>query len=134
MDGVLLDTERLIFEMFKKSADYHGFRFPEEKFPETIGLDTGKTRVILEKHIPMDYDKFAKREEFFVEHLTNVGAPVIENVEEGLKKIKSAGMKIALATSTGKKRAYFRLEKTNFLSYIDQFAFGDEWKIANDKK
>ncbi len=132
MDGVLIDTERLVLEMYKKSAAYHGFIFPEDEFMKTIGIDTKGTREILEKFIPVDYDMFYnKREQFLVEHLENIGAPVIKNAEESLSQIKQAGMKIALATSTDKKRAYFRLEKTNLLNYIDRLAFGDE--VENGK-
>ncbi len=132
MDGVLIDTERLVFEMFKKSAAYYGFEFREDIFIKTIGIDSKGSRAIMEKYIPVDYDMFyAKRESYFVNHLNTIGAPVIKNAEESLSKIKESGMKIALATSTDKKRAYFRLEKTNLLSHIDKLAFGDE--VENGK-
>ena len=127
VDGVLLDTEMLILEMYKKTAEFYGFTFPEDEFIKTIGIDVAGTKAILEQHIPIDYELFyQKRESFLVDFLTHNSAPVKSGVPEGLKLLCENNMQCAIATSTSKERALFRLSKTGLLKYFDTCAFGDE--------
>ena len=127
VDGVLLDTEMLILQMYNKTAEFYGFTFPEDEFLKTIGIDVAGTKTILEQHIPIDYEIFyQKREAFLVDFLTNNSAPVKSAVAEGIKLLCENNMKCAIATSTSKERALFRLNKTGLLKYFDTCAFGDE--------
>ncbi len=127
MDGVLLDSEKLILEMYIKASDILGFKFPEAEFYKTIGRDAKDTKVILSKHVPIDFEKlYSKREELLADYFIKNGPPVKPNVFEGLEMIRKAGLKTALATSTSKERAIFRLGKNPLLSYFDESVFGDE--------
>ena len=127
MDGVLLDTEMLILEMYIKTAEFYGFTFPEDEFIKTIGIDVLGTKAILEEHIPVDYELFyQKRESFLVDFLTHNSAPVKNGVAEGLKLLCESNVLCAIATSTSKERALFRLSKTGLMKYFDTCAFGDE--------
>ena len=129
MDGVLLDTERLILKMYQKSARTHGFSFSEEDFLKTIGKNNSDTRAILEKVIPIDFDTFYNtRETYLIDYIETKGIPVKAGVREGLDKIKNAGIRMALATSTDKAKAQYRIKTANIISYFEASAFGDEIK------
>ena len=129
MDGVLLDTENLILKMYIKSADFLGFEFPEAEFYKTIGIDSKGTGEILKDHIPVDFEElYILKERFMAEHINEFGAPEKPCVVEGMMKIKEAGIKTALATSTFEERAMLRLSRSTLPGYFDRMAFGNEIK------
>jgi HAD superfamily hydrolase (TIGR01509 family) len=127
MDGVILDTERLILEMYIKGARILDFEFPEDEFIKTIGLDKEGTKEIFAGHIPVPFDDlYEMKENLLKGHIHSFGPPIKPGVTKGLKKIKKAGLKTALATSTSGDRALFRLQKSMLLDLFDEFAFGNE--------
>ena len=127
MDGVLLDTERLILEMYVKGSRILGFEFPEAEFIKTIGIDMKGTKEILAVHIPVPFeDLYEMKENLLKGHIHSYGPPIKNGVVEGMKKIKKAGLMTALATSTSSERAMFRLKKSVLPGLFDEFVFGSE--------
>lgn len=132
MDGVLLDTEKLILQMYIKGSHLLGFKFPESEFIKTIGIDSKGTKIILQNHIPVDFEAlYQMKEKLMSEYISEFGAPVIESTVEGMMKIKNAGLKTSLATSTSEPQALMRLAHNTLLDYFDTAAFGNE--IENGK-
>lgn len=128
MDGVLLDTEKLVLRAWQEVAEKHHIpdieipckmclglnqKAAREKFCEFYGVD-----------FPYDEYKSETRELFFGpyygEHL-----PVKPGVESILRYLKSCGKKIAVASSTRRELVVKELTDAKLIEYFDILVCGD---------
>lgn len=127
MDGVLFDTERVYFEAWDIVA-------------AEMGIDVSEVRMLCAGHNAADsakiFDEYFGGQATFAEFsprktdcfhrlLQENGVPEKPGLHELLEYLKTAGHKIALATSTKREGALYNLEQTNILQYFDVLVTGD---------
>lgn len=131
MDGVLIDTEKIYRQCWKKNGVSIGI--PEDEMEVWCNWIAGgnkESNARLFKSIrgeDFDYLAFRQRTmDLFDEHVARYGIDIKPNVEDTLKFLKEKGIKIAVATSTGRARAQRRLESVHIAGYFDEMVCGDE--------
>lgn len=128
MDGLLLDTERLTYDLCSKAAEQMGFTLSMELFKTTVGLRSPDTRKIYEKEFGEGFDYDRLREQniaWFWEYIKENGAPVKKGVFELLSFLRDNEIKSAVATSTSSATAPRILEKAGITVYVDAVVCGD---------
>lgn len=136
MDGVLVDTEKIYRQSWKKNAATIGMSEDEmEHWCDWIAGGNTESNARLFKSIrgeDFDYLAFRQRTmDLFNEHIAKYGIDIKPYVEDTLKFLKENGIKIAVATSTSRDRAMQRLESVHIAEYFDEMVCGDE--IAKGK-
>ncbi len=136
MDGVLIDTEKIYRQSWKKNAATIGMSEDEmEHWCDWIAGGNTESNARLFKSIrgeDFDYLAFRQRTmDLFNEYVAKYGIDIKPYVEDTLKFLKEKGIKIAVATSTSRDRAMQRLESVHIAEYFDEMVCGDE--IAKGK-
>lgn len=108
MDGVLLDTEKLLVKYWCQAAEELNYKM-EPKHALHIRSLAGKYAApFLKKELgdDFDYEKVrARRKELMEEDIRKNGLEKKPEVDEVLKKLKELGIKTAVATATDEVRA-----------------------------
>ncbi|PLV59969.1 HAD family phosphatase [Thermotoga sp. KOL6] len=130
MDGVLMDTEPLYFEVYRRVAENYGKPYTEGIHRKIMGIPEKESLVILIKELDVkeDVETFRKK---IQEEKSRVFAELLKEnpgIKEALSFAKSKGVKLALATSTSKEEALQRLEKLKLKKFFDVMVFGDQVK------
>ena len=129
MDGLLLDTERPVKDLWLKAARSKGWEIRPETVLRTTGVDEGSTRrIIAEEYGPdFPYEEIrielsrlirAKIEQEGI--AWRPGLPVI------LDKLEKLRIPFGLATSTGRNMALWKLEKAGLKGRFAVIVCGDE--------
>lgn len=131
MDGVLLDTEKIYRLCWKKNGMSIGI--PESEMNGICDRIAGGTKShnakVFQSVLGTDFDYLPFREKtmnLFDEYIKEHGVDIKSGVVETFEYLKARDVKIALATSTDRKKAVYRLEKTGLLGYFDEMVYGDE--------
>lgn len=131
MDGLMFDTERLVYETWQKMMDELGFEYSLDIFKNTIGLRTD----MAENYYNSLYgSKFCyaalkkKSREIFLKRIDKEGVPVKKGLFDLLDFLKKNSIKIALATSTSAQTAHNVIKKSGAYDYFDAFVCGDDVK------
>jgi len=134
MDGLMFDTEKLIYKSWKESCKKYKQNLSDKIFIESIGLNRKRTIEVYKKY----YDSSFPYEEIidetmkiFENLIRSEGVPLKEGLLELLEYIKEKKLKIALATSTKRKRTELMLDLSGTGKYFDVVTCGDE--IINGK-
>ncbi len=134
MDGVIFDTERLIYEQWKKIGPKYGFNTLDTLFYKVIGVTKTYTEQVFYKEYGNDIPYWEFRDEArkaFFEHVNKYGMPMMKGVKELLEYLKTNGYKIGLASSTSLDTVTAELKMSGIYDYFDVIVTGD--KIANSK-
>lgn len=131
MDGLLIDSEPIWYQMYQKMLKTHGYDFLLEDYTHSYS-----GRVLLEiltefkERFNLPYVPKEETERFFAweEEYIERGIPLKKGAKELLSFLKENQYKILLATSSAPKRAHKILEKNQVLHYFDDMAFGTEVK------
>ncbi len=129
MDGLMLDTERPAVRFWLAAAAEAGWEIDEAVPVSTVGLDEDATRNrILEACGPgFPYAAVRKRlEELFIESVEREGIPHRPGLLELLDHLGGVGVPVAVATSTPRKIALWKLEKAGIRGRFSVLACGDE--------
>ena len=131
MDGLMFDTERLVYETWQTMMDELGFVYNLDIFKNTIGLRTD----LAESYYNSLYgERFCykplkqKSREIFLKRVSEEGVPIKKGLSELLKFLKSNGLKIAVATSTSAQTAHKIIKMAGVYDYFDAFVCGDDVK------
>lgn len=131
MDGLMFDTERLVYETWQKMMDELGFEYSLDIFKNTIGLRTD----LAEKYYNSLYgNEFCysalkkKSREIFLKRIDKEGVPVKKGLFDLLEFLNNNEIKIALATSTSAQTAHNVIKKSGAYDYFDVFVCGDDVK------
>ncbi len=131
MDGLMFDSERLVYETWQMMMDELGFDYNLEIFKNTIGLRTD----MAESYYNSLYgDSFCykplkqKSREIFLSRISQEGVPVKKGLTEMLEFLKSNGLKIAVATSTSAQTAHKIIKMAGVYNYFNAFVCGDDVK------
>lgn len=120
-DGLIIDTEVVWYRIYRKwFQEQKGYDLSVQEFLVCVGSNAEDLYRMLEcKGITVDRKAFAltaNRE--FMEISSTL--PPRDGVEDFLRAAKEHGLKVALATSAGKTKPYFHLERLNLLRYFDE--------------
>ncbi|MBN2420607.1 MAG: HAD family phosphatase [Deltaproteobacteria bacterium] len=129
MDGLLLDTERIFLDAFKKTCSVLGLEFDMSLFIKLIGTNSVKTKELLIDGFGKGFNYDSFRENWFEnvkEYLAHNSIPLKEGAVDILEKIKSIHLPMAVATSTRYNDAVKSLDSTGILHYFKFIVAGDQ--------
>ncbi len=128
MDGLMLDTEKLLAKYWIQAAREAGF--PME-LTHVLGIRSlaavfakPKLQGIFGENF--DYEAIrARRRELTAAHLAQYGIEKKKGLDELLDYLKGSGRKIAVATATDRERTELYLRQVGVYGYFDTFVCGD---------
>ena len=134
MDGLMFDTEKIIFEAWKEACKKYNRKINYRIFKETIGLNIIGTEEVYKNYYG-DSFPFEKINNMSIKlldnHIHSEGVPLKDGLFELLECIRKKKLKIALATSTERNRTELLLDLSNTKKYFNVVICGDE--IVNGK-
>jgi len=130
MDRVLMDTEPLYFEAYRRVAESYGKPYTEDLHRRIMGVPEREGLPILMEALEIkdSLENFKKRVH---EEKKRVFSELLKEnpgVREALEFVKSERIKLALATSTPQREALERLRRLDLEKYFDVMVFGDQVK------
>jgi HAD superfamily hydrolase (TIGR01509 family) len=129
MDGLLLDSERLIRDAWLQVSLENGIEFSESVYLDVVGRNHADSTSILIDHIG-DQPTFAKicREVDMLlsERTEAAGYPLKPGAFELLSLLRERGIPCAVASSTNRHEVQRRLQKTGLARFFGIIAGGDE--------
>lgn len=131
MDGLMFDSERLVYEIWQEMMDEQGFEYSLDIFKNTIGLRTDKTEQYYNSLYGsrFDYKPLKQRSrETFIKRVNENGVPIKKGLFELLDFLKSNNIKMAVATSTSAQTAHMIINLAGVYDYFDAFVCGDDVK------
>ncbi len=130
MDGLLLDTERVIMETFLDIMS--PFDVPLQKstdfFLGLVGSSNAETRRQLVGFLPaaLPYETFEHQWRTHYGRRMDLEVPVKPHVAEGLDWLSKQGHRLAVVTSTRGEQARHHLKGAGLLDYFETVTGGDE--------
>lgn len=134
MDGLMFDSERLVYENWQKIMDEEGYDYNLDIFKKTIGLRTDEAE---QYYISLygenfDYAPLKQRSrELFFSRIATEGVLIKKGLFELLDFLKENNIKIALATSTSTDSATKMIKTAGVYDYFDALVCGDD--VTNGK-
>lgn len=128
MDGVLFDTEVLYERFWCEAARRFGFDMTPKHVAAIRSTDSKIAEQITKRLLGAEFDYYAVRQlrkELMAEYVDREGIRVKEGVKEILDYFRAEGMKIALATTSNRKRAEKYLRLAGFFEYFDVLICAD---------
>lgn len=128
MDGVLFDTESVGFAAWDYACKKLGVAPASALAYKTLGMNAFAVDGILKEYYgeSFELEKFHRLcREYTYKYFDENGVPQKPHVCYALKKLKSSGLKIALASSTGKKGVVRNLESAGITGYFEAVISGD---------
>jgi HAD superfamily hydrolase (TIGR01509 family) len=129
MDGLMLDTERPVIELWKQAARSQGWEIAEETVLRTIGVNENTTRGIIRETYGevFPYDAIRKELSRLIRALAeSQGIPLKPGLPVMLDKLEKLGVPFGVATSTKRESALWRLERAGIRERFTTLACGDE--------
>jgi HAD superfamily hydrolase (TIGR01509 family) len=129
MDGLMLDTERPVTDLWLRAARSQGREISVETVLRTIGVDAKTTREIFRETYGEDFPYDAVREELsrlIRRHEETWGIPLKRGLLVMLDKLERLGIPFGVATSTRRESAMGKLETAGVRERFTVFACGDE--------
>lgn len=123
MDGLMIDTEKLLMRFWIESANSFGFDMTRDDVLSIRSLAGKLTEKKLKKRFgdDFDYQKVrAKRIELMNNYILINGIEKKKGLDKLLVYLKNNGYKTAVATATDLKRASMYLDIINVTEYFDK--------------
>lgn len=128
MDGVIFDSERLVIECWKETADKYGIADIERACIACLGVNATQTREIFKSFYGQDfpYDEYkSEMSALFHSRYDGGRLPTKPGVQELLCFLKERGIKVGLASSTRKAVVVQELTDAGLIQYFDVVVGGD---------
>ncbi len=128
MDGLMLDTEKLLAKYWMQAAREAGFPMEMEHVLGIRSLAAIFAKPKLQAIFGDDFNYEAiraRRRELTAAHLETYGIEKKKGLDELLTFLKENKIKIAVATATDRERADSYLKQAGVHSYFDGFVCGD---------
>ena len=127
MDGLLFDTERLYQDSWVQTAADFG-QTPDPNFPKAICGTSGEHSLeVIRAHYPaVDAEAFLAHGVAWVQQQVAQGAPEKPGVHEILTYLRGCGVKLAVASSSGRAMIEGNLRHAGILELFDAVVSGDE--------
>ena len=129
MDGVLLDSERLIKDQFLRITNSKGYKISDDTYLKMVGRNEKDSKKIMEELVDPKFQWVEIKEEIKVkinEDTKLNGWPLRPYVIESLEKLKLLNIPITIATSTQKEEAISRLISADIKKYFEIISGGNE--------
>jgi HAD superfamily hydrolase (TIGR01509 family) len=129
MDGLILDTERPVIAAWQRAAMEMGRELSGEVLAETIGVDEETTRRIIVESYGQDFPYDAVRkdlERVYMENVEKNGIPLRPGLLALLEHLNGLGIPIAVATSSTRDIALWKLEMAGIRERFPLLVCGDE--------
>jgi HAD superfamily hydrolase (TIGR01509 family) len=134
MDGLLLDTERPVKDLWIRAAKNLGWTIREETVLRTIGVDEGTTRGLMLKDYGPEFPYEDIRRELgkmITEIAERDGIAWRPGLAPMLDKLEKLHLPFGVATSTDRETALWKLEKAHIRERFTVITCGDE--VAHGK-
>ena len=131
MDGLMFDTERLVYENWQSMMDEYGYPYDIEFFKQTVGKRKKEVHLMYLARFGDDFPYWQYADEGkarYVEHIKREGIPVKKGLYDILEYFKGSGVKIALATSTSRQTSELNLKIAKVSDYFDALVCGEDVK------
>ena len=134
MDGLLLDSERIVLDAFLLVCEHFELGDRTELLKQCIGTNRGYPRARMTEAFGsgVDFNEFQNM--WALKHEEIVGddaMPLMDGARELLDLIQQLDIPRAVATSTRSAQALDRLEKADLLHYFEFVVGGDQ--VTNSK-
>jgi len=135
MDGVLVNTEPLHFRMWTEAFARRGLAIGYEGYKDCIGCTLGFLLELILKNYGRDFrdDKtlFPEAMEIKTEIVEREGYPEIEGVREMLERMKAAGYRMAIASSSPPRFIKMAMDNIGVADYFELLNSGEN--VAHSK-
>lgn len=134
VDGLLLDTERISSEAWRRAMSARGYILTDEFYLNMVGLTPKDVRPIMQAEFGEDFpfdEAYAERLEHIDAHILQHGIPDRPGSRMLLDYLQEKKIRMAVASSAPGLRSREKLALTRLDHYFDVFVFGDE--VANGK-
>ncbi len=133
MDGLLLDTERIVSIAWDEAARITGFADVERAKIACLGCNEASTRAFFLRTYgeDFDYQTFRNLTRKLAHEVLDVSVPVKEGAQEILRMLREKGVSLAVASSTREITVRDQLDRAGLLSYFNAVITGD--MVANGK-
>jgi len=133
MDGLMLDTERPYLPLWPLVAKPFGWDVSPETVQRAIGISGPDVRALFLREYGADFpfDAITAKLDELIEKEFEKGVPHRPGLIVLLDHLASLGIPLAVATSTRRKKALWKLEKAGILDRFQVLASGDE--VVNGK-
>ena len=131
MDGVIFDSERLVFEEWLALAKKYDLTGMEEVYYKCIGVNAASTRQIFLDYYGPDfpYDDYVKEiSASFHARYDHGRLPMKPGIAELLSYLKEEGYLIGLASSTKKSAVEREITDAGLITYFNDLTCGDMLK------
>ncbi len=128
MDGLMLDTEKLLAKYWMQAAREAGFPMELQHVLGIRSLAAVFAKPKLQGIFGEEFDYEAiraRRRELTAKHLQEHGIETKKGLHELLSYLREQGMKIAVATATDRERTDLYLKEVGVHDYFDAFVCGD---------
>ena len=129
LDGLLVDTEVISYQIYKNILSQYGFDFTKEEYAQYYSGKTEFKNVsnLIEKYkLPWSLEDGLKKVISIEKNLISQGVALKHGAKELLVYLKENKYKTAIASSSHKERALTILKQHNIIDYFDEFIFADE--------
>ena len=134
MDGLMFDTERLVYENWQDMMDERGYDYDLEFFKQTVGKRKNEVQRIYFDCFGDDFPYWELADlgkARYVERVKAEGMPIKKGLVELLTFLRERDIKIALATSTSRQTAQFNLDISDTARFFDSLVCGND--VVNGK-
>lgn len=131
LDGTLLDTEPIAIESTNRVAPLFGIEISMEKSYEFLGISSDIVKKYFLDNFGTDFDYEGyrrKKIDYQKDVINRDGIKFKKGAKEILEFAKENNIKCAIATSTGRERADFLIEKAGIGDYFSAIVCGNEVK------
>jgi HAD superfamily hydrolase (TIGR01509 family) len=132
MDGLLLDSERLIMAAWRESAAEEGMALSEADFITVVGASASESRVRLSQMLGggKEFEAIRTRAQARLLAQSALGFPLKPGALQLLGILKERDVPCAVASSTAVSEVRRRLQKVGVLDFFKAVAGGDEVRDA----
>ncbi|QID16629.1 HAD family phosphatase [Nitrogeniibacter mangrovi] len=129
MDGLLLDSERIAYDIGRQVSLDLGIPWTHEVAMQLIGRNSREHEALLKGAFGADYPLERHQAEFGRRYEARIASgrfPLKPGVLELFARLEAAGLPSAVATSTRRSRALPKLEAAGLLVHVTHVVAGDE--------
>ncbi len=128
MDGLMLDTEKILVRFWKEASLEYGYNMTDENVYEIRSLSRKYSVPLLKGIFGNDFpfnEIRNRRIQLMNNYIDKYGFETKKGLFEILKYLKNNNYSIAVATATERERAETYLKKINAYDYFDAIICGD---------
>ena len=134
MDGLMFDTEKLVYENWLEMMTRRGFEYNLDIYKKTVGKRKAEVELYYKSVYGADFPYWELADmcrNNYIERVKREGLPVKKGLYELLGFLRANGVKLAVATSTSRQTTELNLELTDTAKYFDVLVCGNE--VRNGK-